>query len=98
MSNRIAMLKREDGIGRPLDLLHSSVTEGLPSCYSGARQEDNKKLQKIGVRGHECSILPLMIYGKSTHSAPRSEARRMPFDRLKATSKTEGLRVDTALR
>ena len=29
MSDKIAVLKREEGIGRPLDLSYPSVTEGL---------------------------------------------------------------------
>jgi hypothetical protein len=40
----------------------------------------------------------VMPHDESTHSTPRSEARGMPFDRLKAPSTAEGLRVDTALR
>ena len=35
---------------------------------------------------------------KSTHSTPRSEARGMPFDKLKVPSIAEGLRVDTERR
>ncbi len=35
---------------------------------------------------------------KSTHSTPRAKARGMPFDKFKAPSTAEGLRVDTERR
>jgi len=39
-----------------------------------------------------------VIYRESTHTTPRSEARGMSFDKLKAPSIAEGLRVDTERR
>jgi hypothetical protein len=35
---------------------------------------------------------------KSTHSTPRHKCRGLPFDKLKAPSTVEGLRVDTERR
>jgi DNA-binding IscR family transcriptional regulator len=41
MSNKIAVLKREEGIGRPLGLSHSGVTEGY-------QQKSNQACDRAG--------------------------------------------------
>jgi hypothetical protein len=37
MSNSIVVLNREEGIGRPLDLFHPTVTEELLQCKISQR-------------------------------------------------------------
>jgi hypothetical protein len=57
-----------------------------------------KKLDSRAAIRNKISGSGFFIWEKSTHSTSRSEARGIPFDKLKAPSSTEGLRVDTERR
>jgi hypothetical protein len=66
----------------------------MNSVLASKETDQVKKLTEIGRAMEICNIFGLWV-GKSTHSTPRAEARGMPFDRLKAPSETERLRVGT---